>query len=902
MASNSKGCFETEVEYVCMKENKQTPPRLFLRFFRWYCDPYLMQYIEGDLLELYQECIREKGKRKANIQFVIDVLLLFRPGIIGRRRGDYHLKPNYMFSSYFKIGWRKLLRNKGYSLINIGGLAIGMTVAMFIGLWIYDELSFNKYHKNYNHIAQVWGGETDPESSEIDGFYAMQYPVGSVLKNNYPQYFKHVLMSWGIGDYTIASDNEKFNQKGQFIEGGVLDMLSLKMLKGSYRSLEKTYSIVLSQSAAESIFGKEDPINKRLQVDSRMEVEVTGVYEDIPRNNRFSEVQFFAPWSLFVASNDWTRKRVDDWDNRPFNIYVQLQPNANFEKVNAVIKDLYYKNVPADFFKMIERNKPFVQLVPMSTWHLYSEFKNGKPAEGRITYVWLFGIVGIFVLLLACINFINLSTARSQERAREVGVRKAIGSGKTELIAQFLTESFLVVMLGFVFSVVLVIVLQKPFNDLSDKSISLPFGNPFFWILTIAFIFLTGFLSGLYPAFYLSSFQPVKVLKGVLRTGHLALLPRKILVVTQFTVSVVLILGTLIIYKQIQHSRNRPIGYNRESLIMMELSDPNFNGRHDVLRSELLNTGVVAFMATSSSPLTAIWNTTNGYEWKGKSPTLDAEFAICNVTPEFGRTIGWQIVEGRDFSKELTTDTTESIIINEAAAKYMGLKNAVGQVLTDVDEFGKPKWNKTIIGVVKDMVMESPYEPVRQTLYYYNKNASSILHLRFNPTVSASIALPKVQGAIEKVAPTALFDYQFVDEEYSHKFSQEVRISKLSGVFSVLAIFISCLGIFGLASFVASQRTKEIGIRKVLGASVMNLWKMLSKDFVILVLISCFIAIPIGYYLMNIWLDKFEYRTEISWWIFLVTCIATVVITILTVSFQAIKAAMMNPVKSLKSE
>jgi ABC-type antimicrobial peptide transport system permease subunit len=358
----------------------------------------------------------------------------------------------------------------------------------------------------------------------------------------------------------------------------------------------------------------------------------------------------------------------------------------------------------------------------------------------------------------------------------------------------------------------------------------------------------------------------------------------------------------MIIYKQIQHSRNRPVGYNRESLFMTELSDPNFKGRYDLLKSELLNTGVVSSMATSSSPLTAIWNTTGGYEWKGKRPALDAAFAICNVTPEFGQTVGWEIVEGRDFSKDLATDTTESIIINEAAAKYMGLKNAVGQVLTDVDEFGKPKWNKTIIGVVKDMVMESPYEPVRQTIYYYNKNASAILHVRLNPAVSASMALAKIEGVIEKIAPTALFDYKFVDEEYSRKFSQEVRIGKLSGVFAVLAIFISCLGIFGLASFVASQRTKEIGIRKVLGASVITLWKMLSKDFVILVLISCFIAIPIGYYLMNNWLDKFEYRAGISWWIFLVTCIAAVVITLLTVSFQAINAAMMNPVKSLKSE
>lgn len=885
-----------------MKKIKVTPPALFLRFFRWYCDPNLMQYIEGDLLELYHERIEEKGKRNADWQFVIDVLLLFRPGIIGRRKRDYTLKPNFMFSSYFKIGWRKLLRNKGYSLINIGGLAIGMTVALFIGLWIYDELSFNKYHKNHDQIAQAWGGGTDPETSEITGFYSLQYPVATVLKNNYPQYFKHVLRSLWTGDYTVAAGDKKLTQHGLFIEPGVLDMLTLKMLQGNYKSLDKPNSIVLSKSAAQAIFGNEDPLYKRLQIDNSMEVEVTGVYADIPRNNRFSAMQFFAPWSLWEQHNDWVKNSVTDWDNRPFNVFVQLQPNTSIAAVNSVISDLYRKNVPSDFYKVIEKDKPFVKLIPMNTWHLYSEIKNGQPVEGRITVVWLFGIIGLFVLLLACINFINLSTARSEERAREVGVRKAIGSGRSELVAQFLSESFLVVMLSFIVSAVLLIVLKNWFNQLSDKDIALPFGNPVFWLLAIAFIFATGFMSGLYPAFYLSSFQPVKVLKGAFKFGRLALLPRKVLVVVQFTVSVVLIIGTVIIYKQIQFSRNRPIGYSRESLISMSTRDPGYQGKHQLLKSELMNTGVVSAAATSSGPLTAIWNTTGGYEWKGKNPRLDAEFAICNVSPDFGKTVGWQVLQGRDFSSELPTDTANSIIINEAAAKYMGLKNPVGEQLIDVDEFGKFKWRKTIIGVVKDLVMESPYEPVRQTLYFHAKNSSNLLHIRVKPDVSMNVALTKIENAVKNVVSTALFDYKFVDEEYALKFSQEEKIGKLSGVFSILAIFISCLGIFGLASFVAAQRTKEIGIRKVLGASVASVWQMLSKDFVVLVMISCLIAVPVGYYLVSNWLDSYQYRTEISWWIFALTCLAALAITLLTVSFQAIKAAMMNPVQSLRSE
>jgi len=885
-----------------MSERKSSPPQLFLRFFRWYCHPKLVDHIEGDLLEVYTRRVETQGTTRADIQFIIDVLLLLRPSIIKPTEGYKKLNTYGMYKSYFKIGWRNLLKNKGYSFINIGGLTMGMTVAMFIGLWVYDELSFNKYHKNYNDIAQVWSCGIDPETQTFSGGQSIQYPVATTLVNNYPQYFKHVLMAWWVGDYTLSLADKKISKKGEFIEGGGLEMLSLKMLKGSYESLNDPHSVILSKSAAESIFGNDEPMNKSLSIDGRMVVEVRGVYEDIPRNNRFSEVQFFAPWSLWLSVNDWAQGKEADWDNRPFNIYAQLRPGITMEGANAAIKGLYSKNVPADFYKTMEKYKPFVQLIPMSTWHLYSEFEDGKPAKGRITYVWLFGIVGAFVLLLACINFINLSTARSERRAREVGVRKTIGSGKGQLISQFLSESFMMVALAFMLAVALVAVLQNWFNELADKDIVLPFGNPVFWVVAISFIIITGFIAGIYPAFYLSSFQPVKILKGVLRSGRFTALPRKVLVVVQFTVSVVLVMGTLIVYQQIQFGRNRPIGYDRNNLITLNMNDPGYKGKQDVLRTELMRTGVVSEVATSSSPLTAVNNITNGYQWLEKDPNLDAEFAICNVTRDFGKTVGWELVAGRDFSNEFSRDSLNAIIVNEAAVNYMGLKNPVGQEFTDVDEFGNEKWTRTIIGVVKDLVMESPYEPVRQTLYYFNDNASRQLQIKINPAVSASVALPKIEAVLSKVVPSALFDYKFVDEEYARKFSQEERIGKLSGIFALLAIFISCLGLFGLASYVAEQRTKEIGIRKVMGATVSNLWQMLSKDFVVLVVISCFIAIPMAYYFMNSWLQKYQYRTEISWWIFLVTSIVALMITLLTVSFQAVKAALMNPVNSLRSE
>jgi ABC-type antimicrobial peptide transport system permease subunit len=882
---------------------KNRPPRFFLRFFRWYCHPKLHDHIEGDLIEVYNERLKASGKPKADRKFIVDVLLLFRPGIIRPIEGYKNLNSYGMYKSYFKIGWRNLLKNKGYSFINIGGLAIGITVAMFIGLWVYDELSFNKYHKNYNQIAQVWSFSIDPATQTIGGGPSIQYPVSTTLRSNYGQYFKHVLLAWGAGDHTVSMADKKYSKKGQFIEPGALEMLSLKMLKGSYESLNNPNSVILSKSTAESIFGSDEPMNKTLTIDNRMEVQVTGIYEDIPRNNRFGEVKFFSSWELWLSFNEWAQGRQADWDNRPFNIYVQLRSNVTMEAANQAIKDLYNKNVPADFFKTIEQDKPFVQLVPMSTWHLYSEFKDGKPVGGRVAYVWLFSIIGIFVLVLACINFINLSTARSERRAREVGVRKTIGSGKWQLICQFLGESLIVVVLAFVLSVGLVAFLQAWFNDLADKDIALPFDEPVFWMVTVTFILITGFMAGIYPAFYLSSFQPVKVLKGVLRSGPFAALPRKVLVVVQFTVSVVLIIGSLIVYQQIQYARNRPIGYDKESLITVGLNDPGYKNNLGVLRTELLRTGVVLETATSSGPLTAVWNSTSGYDWPGKDPNLDAEFAICNATLDFGKTVGWEIIDGRDFSPDFITDSVDAIIINSAAAKYMALNNPVGQQLTDVDEFGNKKWSRRIIGVVKNMVMESPYDPARPTLFFYNRNVFlGLLHIKLNPAVSASTALPKIEAVFTKMVPTAIFDYKFVDEEYARKFSQEERIGSLSGIFALLAILISCLGLFGLASYVAEQRTKEIGIRKVMGATVSNLWRMLSQDFILLVIISCVVAIPIAYYFMNSWLKQYEYHTEISVWVFLVTGIGALSITLLTVSFQAVKAAMMNPVKSLRSE
>lgn len=803
-----------------------------------------------------------------------------------------------MFRTYFKTAWRNLIKNKFSSFINIGGLAIGMAVAMLIGLWVYDEVTFNKSHQNYESVAQVRRYFTDPNTHETNGVDNMHYPTAAILKSNYSQYFKHVVMAWWLSDYTVSDADKKIVRKGEFIEPEGLDMLSLKMLKGNYNSLNDMHSAVISKSTAKAFFGNDDPVNKSLTINNKIDVIVRGVYEDIPANSTYGDVQFFAPWSLWVASNDWIQQTENSWDNSSFPVFVQLKPNISMATASAAIKDFYYNSVPKEVATGMKQYKMEAFLYPMKDWHLYSDFKNGLPDGGRITFVWLFGIVGIFVLLLACINFMNLSTARAEKRAREVGIRKALGSLKRQLIQQFLIESFLVVVLAFILSLLLVILSLPWFNSLADKRMSIPFSFPLFWLINLAFIIITALLAGAYPSFYLSAFQPVKVLKGTLRLGRLASLPRKALVVVQFTVSVILIIGTIVVYKQIQFAQNRPVGYNSAGLITIPKNDPGYDGKTDVLRNELLNTGVVEDMELSSSPMTDVWNNSSDFDWVGKQPR-EYSFAVTNVSYGFGKMVRWQFIAGRNFSKDFATDSNK-IIINETAAKDMGFKNPIGQVV----KFAGGTKSVQIIGVIKDMIMGSPYEPVKRGIFFLDaKNkAASQIEIKIKPTVSANAALPKIEAVFRSIVPSAMFNYKFVDEEYAKKFSQEQRIGELSTFFACLAIFISCLGLFGLASFVAEQRTKEIGVRKVIGASVFNIWNLLSKEFIGLVIISLLIASPIAYILMNNWVQKYTYHTSVSWWIFIVAGAGSLLITLFTVSYQAIKAALTNPVKSLRTE
>ena len=789
-----------------------------------------------------------------------------------------------MFRNYLKIALRSFYKNKLYSTVNIAGLSVGIAIALVIGLWIWDELSFNTSASNYRQIAQVMQNESLDKG--IETLPVEPLPLAKALRSNYASDFKYVAATTSF-DQVIAVDNKRLSRLGTFTEPDFPEMMTLKMVGGSRTALNDPSSILLSRSLATSMFGSNDPLGQIVRLGTAYTLQVKGVYEDIPANNTYADIAFIAPLHLLLPDS----VAQDDWYSSSFQILVQLNPGSKPEGVSEKIKNLVYDHTK-------NATKPALYLYPMNHWHLYDQFKNGKEAGGNIQYVWMFGVVAVFILLLASINFMNLSTARSEKRAREVGIRKTMGSSRQQLIGQFFGESFLMVTGSFILALLLVQAILPFFNVLAGKKMSILWTNPFFWLVSVFFIGLTGLLAGSYPALYLSSFQPVKVLKGAFRAGRNAAIPRKIMVVVQFTVSVILAVCTIVVYRQIQFAKDRPLGYDQNGLVTipLDMTTPQLNDNVAAFRRDLLQSGAIVNMAVSSSPTTGVWSSANNLDWKGKDPNRQAQFGTISASVDFGPTIGWQIIKGRGFSPQFGTDSM-GFVLNEAAVKLTGLRDPIGEQI---------KWhgkNWTILGIVKDMVMTSPFQATQAVVFMMNRErALNVIDLKLNPHLSALQALTRIETVFKKYNPDALFEYQFSDEEYAKKFAGQQRIGRLAGVFSLLALFISCIGVFGMASFAAEQRTKEIGVRKVLGASVFHLWGLLSINFVGLVMLSLLIAMPVAWYEMNNWLQQYEYRTGIPWWIFVSAGAGALGITLLTVSYQTIRAALINPVKSLRSE
>jgi putative ABC transport system permease protein len=798
----------------------------------------------------------------------------------------------FMWKNYLTVALRNLRRGKLYSFINLIGLSTGMAAAMLIGLWVYDELTFDHYHANIDRIAQVW------QSNIYNGerTYQVSNPalMAEELRSLYGSDFKNVqAASWDYR-HLVSAGEKKIFKSGMYVEPKFAEMFSLKMLAGDRAALKGTHAIFLSATTAAALFGEENAIGKTIRLDNQYDLDVVGVYEDLPNNSTFDETNILLPWELYMT-NEQVKSAAKFWGNNFTQTFVELAEGAAFESVSAKIKDVRFNRGDDD----VKKFKPEVFLHLMSRWHLYSAHSGG----GRITLVWLFGMIGVFVLLLACINVMNLSTARSEKRAKEVGIRKSIGSLRHQLVAQFFSESILVTLAAFVVGLILVQGVLPMFNSVAQKAISVPFGQIGFWLIGFGFALLTGVAAGFYPAVYLSGFDAVNVLKGTFRAGRSAARSRQALVVVQFIISIVLIIGTLVVFQQIQFAKNRPLGYEQSGLITVQSGVDELYPHLNAIRDELQTSGAIREMAASSGSITNAWRSSSGFEWKGKDPSFSEDFPNDAVSFSYGKTVGWQFVQGRDFSAEMPSDSA-AIVINESLAAVFKFENPIGETV---------RWNQrvyTIIGVIHDVIAQSPYRPVSPTLYLaptasllaQTNGSMQTLFLKLNPDKSAGESLEKIKDVFTRFAPAVPFAYQFVELDYARKFRNEQRIATLAAAFAALAILISYLGIFGLASFTAEQRTKEIGVRKVLGASVGDVWVLLSKDFVWLVAISFIIAAPIAFAAMNEWLQSYTYRATLSWHVFMIAGAGVLLITLLTVSVQALKVARQNPVKSLRYE
>jgi len=790
-----------------------------------------------------------------------------------------------MIKNYLKIAWRNILNNKVYSLLNILGLAAGMAVALVIGLWVNYQYSYDRNLPEYGQLYQVWRNFNS--NGETLTFSSTSLKLADALRNNIPE-IENVAESDWMGSHGLKVDNRKFYLPGAQIGSAFLTMFQYPFIEGNAKTaLQDPYSIVLTESTAKALFGNDNPLDKTVRVDDQHDLKVTGVLKDLPANSSF-QFKYVIPFSYFEQTHSSVKmSRTEGFGANGYQLFVKLKPGISYAQVEPKIIDIE-KSEP----ESVNARNSKVILHPLKNWHLYNQFKNGVASGGFIDYVHTFTIIGLLVLVIACINFINLSTARSEKRAKEVGVRKAIGSLRKDLIYQFLIESTLVTFISFLCCIIMVILALPLFNSLTNTSIAIPFGSITFWLAMIGCVLLVAVLAGGKPAFYLSSFNPVKVLKGSITGGKSKSLSRQILVVTQFSCSIALIISTVIIYQQVRFAKDRPTGYSIDRLMATDMNS-DLDHNYTALKNELLQSGLVQSMTTATTPATDVNSHGDIDQWPGKLPGETVEMGYIGISDDYFKTLGMKLIAGRDFINGAKSDTS-NVILNEAAVKRLRLKDPVNQIMT----IGKQQVR--IVGVVKDALMISPFAPADPSLFYPSAGDNMIYRLSAN--VPTHEAIEKVTAIFNKYDPGFPYGYRFVDEDYNSKFQLEVLIGKLSGIFAGLAIFISCLGLFGLAAYVAEQRTKEIGIRKVLGATIAQVWLLLSKDFILLVLISCLIASPIAYYFLQNWLLKYDYRISIGPGVFVVSALLAITITLITISFQAVKAALMNPVRSLKSE
>lgn len=786
-----------------------------------------------------------------------------------------------MLKNYFKIAFRNLFRNKGFSIINISGLVIGMASAVLILLWVQNEVSYDRFHEKNDRLYEVWSnGISD---GRLNSGTNTPQLMGPALKTDYPEIENVTRVSWNMS-ILFGYGDKHVKASGIWVDPSFLTMFSFPLLRGDAKTaLNDPHSLVITEKMSKKLFGDENPIGKVLKFDNSENFVVTGLLKNLPNNTDFNFE--FLESATFLESKGYLDA---DWTDVSIRTFVLLKPNTKMADVNLKIKGIVSKYSGG-------RSKDVSFLYPMSQLRLYSKFADGKPVGGRIETIRLFTIIAIFILFIACINFMNLSTARSEKRAKEVGIRKVAGALKQSLIGQFLIESIIISAIAGILALIVVQLSLPAFNQLTQKNLFIDFTNVYFWAASIGFVLITGLLAGSYPAFFLSNFKPVAVLKGSFKKVNALVTPRKILVVSQFTFAIILVISTIIIVQQIKYAQERNAGYDKNNLAYIFIEGDIYKN-YKLIRNDLINSGIAISVNQTMAPLTQSWSMGRSLNWQGKDPNTKPTFDRSTTDGGLVKMAGLTLIAGRDIDIDVYPTDSTACVINESAARLINFKNPIGQLVYDDPD----NWH--VVGVIKDFILQSPYEQTRPMIFKGPKYGGNVLNIKFSNKNTTADNLAAAEKIFGKYNPAYPFEYHFIDEEYAKKFSDQQQTETLAGLFAGLTILISCLGLFGLATYMAENRIKEVGVRKILGASVSSIAGLLSKDFVGLVVISIFIASPIAWYFMKQWLLGFDYRIQISWYVFVLAGAAAIAVALVTVSFQAIKAAVANPVKSLRTE
>lgn len=883
-----------------MKKEKHTPPKLFHNFFRWFCHPKLRDSIEGDLMELYDERKVKSGKKKADVRFIIDVVLLFRPSIIKPTEGYQQLNTYGMYKSYFKIGWRHLVKNKGLFAINILGLAMGIATCLMIMMFVVDELSYDRYNEKADQMVRiVLKGKVN---GEVIKEAVTAAPVAATLKNEFPEVLDATRLR-RLGSRKITYNENTFKSSVAFVDPNFFQVFTLPFIQGDAQTaLLFPNSVVITQEQAEKYFGAEDPINKLLEFkDEKQPYKVTGVIKKVPANSHFH-------FDLFVSMEGLAHSKEDKWLESNYFTYAVLQKGTDLKQFEAKMPALIKKymgpqvaQLGMTFEKFQESgNEIGLFIQPLTDIHLFSDFAAASELEagGDINSVYIFGAVAIFMLLIACINFMNLSTAGATKRSKEVGVKKVLGSRKNQLVHQFLVESFISTTLAMILGMLLVTVCLSLFNQLSGKELDATFLlDPKVILTLIALGIFISILAGTYPAFFLSSIKPISALKNKFSSGGKSKGIRSALVVFQFVISVTLILAIIVVSQQMSYIQDKNIGYNREQRLV--LRESYLLGNHETaFKNQLLTDPRIESVTQSAFvPAGPTDNNMTGV-WVGENKDEFRRTIIYGIDPSYIPTMGMELVTGRNFIE--AESEKDKVIVNESLIKAFSLQgNPLGQTIHQRTDNNGGFSTLTIVGVIKDFHFRSLHESIAPLMMLNNPYGGLIIKTKTNEMADLIESIRAKWQAFNIDEP---FSYALLDELYNETYLAEQNMGTILKVFGLLTIFVACLGLFGLVTFTAEQRVKEIGIRKVLGADVFQIVSILSKDLMLLVVVSFVLAFPLGFYFMNKWLQDFAYKIEIEWWVFITAGVSTLMIALFTLSFITVKSALANPVDSLRSE